>query len=618
MFSGPSPEAPRRVTLFDADPRLALKAYFGFEAFRPLQEEIVGDVLAGRDAFALLPTGGGKSLCYQLPAVMRPGLSLVVSPLIALMKDQVDALITAGIPATYLSSSLEPDELRRRIRGLHAGDYRLLYLAPERLTLPHVTRELASWNVGRIAVDEAHCISEWGHDFRPDYRRLAELRESLGDIPVLALTATATERVRRDIIQLLRLREPRCYVAGFDRPNLLYRVVPKEDAYRKLLAFVRERSRESGIVYVASRRQAETLASRLRDDGISAAPYHAGLEPRERTRNQERFVRDDVNVICATIAFGMGIDKANVRYVVHYDLPKNIEGYYQETGRAGRDGLAAECLLFFSGGDVAKQLGFIEEKDDERDRRLTLEQLRRLIDYAESGVCRRIALLGYFGESPSGNCGNCDNCLSPREQFDGTILAQKFMACVFRVRQASGFGVGLHHIVDVLLGRETEKVRAWGHDRLSTYRLGSDLPRAQWLAVGRELVRAGFLRQTPGLRSTLELTKAGVAALSDRRTVMLSSAPATDSRSLGASTAADERLFEALRALRKRLADARDVPAYVIFSDATLRAMSTMRPTDQREMRSIPGVGEKKLADFGDVFLAEIAAVLGETEAAAT
>jgi ATP-dependent DNA helicase RecQ len=321
--------------------------------------------------------------------------------------------------------------------------------------------------------------------------------------------------------------------------------------------------------------------------------------------------------MCATIAFGMGIDKANVRYVVHYDLPKNIEGYYQETGRAGRDGLAAECLLFFSGGDVAKQLGFIEEKEDERERRLSLEQLRRLIDYAESGACRRIALLGYFGESPLGNCGNCDNCVSPREHFDGTILAQKFMACVFRVRQASGFGVGLHHIVDVLLGRETEKVRAWGHDRLSTFRLGSDLPRTQWLAVGRELVRAGFLRQTPGLRSTLELTKAGVAALSDRRTVMLSSAPTAESRSSDGS-AAEERLFEALRALRKRLADERDVPAYVVFSDATLRAMSTMRPVDQREMRAIPGVGEKKLADFGDLFLAEIAAVLGETEAAAT
>lgn len=617
MFPGPGPEAPRRVTLFDADPRLALKAYFGFEAFRPLQEEIVADVLAGRDAFALLPTGGGKSLCYQLPAVMRPGLSLVVSPLIALMKDQVDALGTAGIPATYLSSSLEPEELRRRTRRLRAGDYRLLYLAPERLTLPHLMQELASWNVARIAVDEAHCISEWGHDFRPDYRRLAGLRGSLGNVPVLALTATATARVRRDIVDLLDLRNPRCYVAGFDRPNLLYRVVPKEDAYRRLVSFVRERARESGIVYVASRRQAEALAGRLRDDGIAAAPYHAGLEPRERTRNQEQFLRDDVRVICATIAFGMGIDKPNVRYVVHYDLPKNIEGYYQETGRAGRDGLAAECVLFFSGGDVAKQLGFIEEKEDERERRLALEQLRRLIDYADGTACRRIALLGYFGETTSGSCGNCDNCLSPREQFDGTVLAQKFMACVVRVRQASGFAVGLHHIVDILLGRETEKVRSWGHDRLSTYALGAGLPRAQWLSVGRELVRFGFLRQTPGLRSTLELTKAGIAALSGRTTVMLSSAPAALPRSSSGIAGADEQLFEALRALRKKLADERDVPAYVIFSDATLRAMSATRPADRRAMRAVPGVGEKKLADFGEIFLAEIAAALRETEAAA-
>ena len=382
------------------------------------------------------------------------------------------------------------------------------------------------------------------------------------------------------------------------------------------MSFIRARSRESGIVYAASRRQAEALSEKLRSDGIAAAPYHAGLEPRERTRNQERFVRDDVRVICATIAFGMGIDKPNVRFVVHYDLPKNIEGYYQETGRAGRDGLPAECLLFFSGGDVAKQLGFIEEKEDERERRLALEQLRRLIDYAEGAACRRIALLGYFGEAPAGNCGNCDNCLSPREQFDGTLLAQKFMACIVRVRQASGFGVGLHHIVDVLLGRETEKVRAWNHDRLSTFALGAGVPRAQWLAIGRELVRFGFVRQTPGLRSTLELTNAGFVALSQRKTVMLSALPAPLSGPAGADDAA-ERIFEALRVLRKKLADERDVPAYVIFSDATLRAMSVARPADERALRAIPGVGEKKLADFGGAFLAGIAAVLGESGAAA-
>ncbi len=617
VFIGSSGTAgPPPASLFDADARAALKHHFGFDAFRPLQEEIVADVLAGRDVFALLPTGGGKSLCFQLPAVMAPGLTVVVSPLIALMKDQVDALTAAGISATFLNSTLDGDEARKRIRGLHEGVYRLLYLAPERLALSHVVSDLRAWNVVRIAIDEAHCISEWGHDFRPDYRRLSELRRAFPAIPILALTATATDRVRDDIVTSLALRQPRCYVASFNRPNLTYRVLPKGDTFRQLASFVKARRKESGIVYAASRRQAETLAGKLRDSGIAALPYHAGLENTERAYNQERFVRDDARVICATVAFGMGINKSNVRYVVHYDLPKNLESYYQETGRGGRDGLPAECVLFFSAGDAAKQLGFLDEKD-ERERAHALEGLRRMQHYAETADCRRVALLAHFGETfVAADCGGCDNCLAPRARFDGTVVAQKFLSTVVRVRQASGFSVGLNHLVDVLVGRDTEKVRDWNHDALSTYGIGKGTARPQWLAVGRELVRMGLLRQTPGLRSVLELTDSGRLTLLERRPVALTpAAPAlATSRSTGARAdiACDEALFEELRTLRKALADERDVPAYVIFPDTTLRAMARDMPRDADDLRRIPGVGDRKLADYGAAFLAAVARFLAE------
>ncbi len=601
------------ATLFDANPAAALKHHFGFDAFRPLQESIVADVLAGKDVFALLPTGGGKSLCFQLPAVMAPGLTVVVSPLIALMKDQVDALTAAGIAATYLNSSLDADEARRRLRELERGTYRLLYLAPERLALPGVQNDLSRWNVTRFAIDEAHCISEWGHDFRPDYRRLAGLRRAFPSVPVLALTATATGRVRRDITESLGLRDPSCYVASFNRPNLSYRVVPKSDAARTLTAFVRGRSKESGIIYAASRRQAETLAEKLRAAGVAALPYHAGLDPRGRTYNQERFVRDDVRVMCATIAFGMGIDKPNVRYVVHYDLPKNLESYYQETGRAGRDGLAAECVLFYSAGDVAKQLSFIGEKEA-RERGLALEGLRLMQQYAETSDCRRRLLLSYFGEQGLGDdCASCDNCLEPRARFDGTVAAQKFLSNVVRVRQAGGFGVGLNHLADILVGHTTEKVRSWNHEALTTFGVGRDVARAQWLAIGRELVRLGLLRQTPGLRSVLELTEAGRRTLLDRTPVLMTAATAPalasprSARVASAESSYDETLFEELRALRKRLADERDVPAYVIFPDTTLRAMARDTPVTPTDLRRIPGVGDKKLVDYGETFLAAIA-----------
>jgi len=369
-----------------------LKQYFGFTSFRPLQEEIIRDSLAGRDVFALLPTGGGKSLCFQLPALARDGLTIVVSPLIALMKDQVDALQAGGVPATFLNSSLAAGEGRQRLRGLHNGEYRLLYAAPERLMLSGFLEDLRRWSVRLIAIDEAHCISEWGHDFRPEYRQLAQLRDLFPKVPFMALTATATTRVREDIVTHLKLREPKCYVASFNRPNLTYRVIPKNKPYDQLLAFLRARSKDGGIVYCQSRKTTERVAANLTEDGVKAKPYHAGLTPKERTEHQELFLRDDVRVICATIAFGMGINKPNVRFVVHYDLPKNIEGYYQETGRAGRDGLPSECVLLFSAGDVVKQTQFIDEKPSQQEQQIARAQLQQMVHYAECAGCRRSEL----------------------------------------------------------------------------------------------------------------------------------------------------------------------------------------------------------------------------------
>jgi len=598
----------------DAAPLLSLlKHYFGFTSFRPLQEEIIRDSLAGRDVFALLPTGGGKSLCFQLPALVRDGLTVVVSPLIALMKDQVDTLQGGGVPATFLNSSLAPEESRRRLRGLHQGQYRLLYVAPERLMLSGFLADLQRWNVRLLAVDEAHCISEWGHDFRPEYRQLADLRGRLPEVPVMALTATATERVRTDIVKLLKLREPRCYVASFNRPNLAYRVLAKTRPYHQVLEFVRSRPRESGIVYCHSRKTAESVAARLNADGVAARPYHAGLTTRERVAHQESFLRDDIRVICATIAFGMGINKPNVRFVIHYDLPKNIEGYYQETGRAGRDGLPGDCLLLFSAGDVVKQTRFIEEKSDAQEQTIARAQLQQMVHYAEDAGCRRRALLAYFGETlEAPNCGGCDNCRSPRETFNGTLAAQKFLSCVYRIREKERFGVGLNHVVEVLTGADTEKIRKWGHTRLSTYGIGQEHSRPEWAALGRELIRLGYVRQTAEKFSVLEVTAEGLAVLKQRKPVTLTRpavAPETKLPHLG-EVACDEALFDRLRQLRKKIADERDVPAYIIFSDVSLRQMAGSYPASAGDFSRISGVGEKKLREFGGLFLGAIAAHL--------
>ena len=613
------PALPRATSLFASrtvpDLLLTLKSTFGYSSFRPLQREIIDASLAGRDVFALLPTGGGKSLCFQLPALHRVGLTVVVSPLIALMKDQVDQLQAAGIAATFLNSSLGARESRSRLAGLHRGEWRLLYVAPERLMLDDWRENLQAWNVAALAIDEAHCISEWGHDFRPEYRQLAGLRTLLPDVPVMALTATATERVRGDIVTHLKLRDPAVFVASFNRPNLAYRVTPKDEPLKQIVAFAKKREDESGIVYCATRATTERVAAALVARGFSARPYHAGLTATERTENQELFLRDEVRIMCATIAFGMGINKPNVRWVVHHDLPKNIEGYYQETGRAGRDGLPRDCLLLFSGGDVAKQIHFIDEITDEHERNVARAQLRQMVHYGESAGCRRAELLGYFGESfPLDNCGACDNCLEPRATYDGTVVAQKFLSCVYRIRQASRFGAGLNHVVEVLTGADTDKIRRWAHDRLSTYGIGGELSRPQWAAVGRELMRLGFVAQSDGEYPVLELTEAGVEVLRSRTPIALTKPLALPKarrvvKRVG-EVECDEILFARLRTLRKKLADERRVPAYVVFGDATLRQMAREYPTTDEALADIFGLGAKKRAEFGPAFATEIAAYL--------
>jgi ATP-dependent DNA helicase RecQ len=604
-----SPLMPAAASTLDT----LLKRTFGYATFRPLQREICEASLAGRDVFALLPTGGGKSLCFQLPALARPGLTVVVSPLIALMKDQVDAMQASGVAATFLNSTLDADESRARLRGLHRGEFKLLYAAPERLMLEGWDENLKKWNVCCLAIDEAHCVSEWGHDFRPEYRQLAKLRAALPGVPLMALTATATSRVRADIVTHLKLRTPDVFVASFNRPNLTYRVIPKDQPSKQIIDFVRKREQESGIVYCASRAATERVAEALAGRGFPARAYHAGLTGDERARTQEAFLRDDTRIICATIAFGMGINKPNVRWIIHHDLPKNIEGYYQETGRAGRDGLPGDCLLLFSAGDVAKQTHFLDEITDEHEQKVARAQLRQMVHYAENAACRRAELLEYFGEKfPLDNCGACDNCLEPRETYDGTVVAQKFLSCIYRIVQNSRFSVGLNHVVEVLTGADTDKIRRWGHDRLTTYGIGAELSRSQWAAVGRELMRLGCVAVAEGEFATLELTPEGLALLKARSPITLTKPMAIPKAKRVAvrregDIACDEILFARLRALRKELADERRVPAYIVFGDTTLRAMARYYPETIGQMEGIPGMGEKKRAEFGEIFAAEIA-----------
>jgi ATP-dependent DNA helicase RecQ len=596
-----------------------LKEHFGYSSFRPLQEEIIKETLAGRDALALLPTGGGKSICYQLPALAREGLTLVISPLIALMKDQVDGLLENGISAAFLNSSLNEESSKDTWRKLYRGEIKILYLAPERLLLEGMLETLDSLRLEFVAVDEAHCISSWGHDFRPEYRALKKIRERYPHVPILALTASATERVRYDIVDMLGIPEAKLFVASFNRPNLSYRVIPRMEPIKQILEVLADHPDETGIIYCLSRDRTESVAEELTRRRFKAAAYHAGLSGDERARRQEQFARDEVRIMVATVAFGMGVDKPDVRFVIHHDLPKNIESYYQETGRAGRDGLPSECVLLYSSADAAKLRNFIDQTSDPLEREVAGKQLTQLLAFAEGSECRRVSLLRYFGEEyhdDQGNrctsCGACDNCLTPRSEVDGTEIAQKILSCVMRVVKHSGFSVGLGHIVDVLTGASTEKIRKWGHENLSTYGIGRGRPKQEWLYYARELLSLGLLRINTERFNVVEVTALGTRALKDKQPIMLK-APLVTSR-LSSDKKAQQRkqlgaieydaaAFEKLRMWRMQTARAKGLPAYMVFSDATLQNIAARKPSSLSSLGTISGIGDKKLSLYGEELL---------------
>ena len=592
-----------------------LRTVFGYPGFRNQQQAIVEHVAEGGDALVLMPTGGGKSLCYQIPALLRQGTAIVVSPLIALMQDQVDALREAGVAAAYLNSSLAADAQREVEKQLLAGQLNLLYVAPERLLTARFLDLLERTEVALFAIDEAHCVSQWGHDFRPEYRELAILPQRFPAVPRIALTATADPRTREEIVERLALQDARQFISSFDRPNIGYRVGLRHNAKRQLGEFLLGHEGESGIVYCLSRRKVDDTAQWLAESGIEALPYHAGLDAATRSKNQQRFLREDGVVMVATVAFGMGIDKPDVRFVAHLDLPRSIEGYYQETGRAGRDGLPAEAWMIYGLSDVVTMSQMIAQSESADDRkRVERQKLESLLAYAEATDCRRQLLLGAFGETYPGPCGHCDNCVAPPKTWDATVVAQKALSAVYRTGQRFGSG----HVIDVLRGEETERVLGLDHHRLSTFGVGADMDEKQWRSVFRQLLAAGLLEADAEGYGTLRLTAASRAVLGGERLVKLreDARPERASRrkreasrvasgSLGIE-AYEQSTWDALRALRTQLAKQQGVPPYVVFHDATLLAMLRAMPADEGELARVSGVGEAKLQRYGRDFLAVI------------
>jgi len=597
-------------------PEIILKEVFGFNEFRPLQKSIIDSLLASRDNFVLMPTGGGKSLCFQIPALLRPGIGIVVSPLISLMQDQVSVLKANGVAAAAYNSSLSYPQSQRILNDLTHDKLKLLYIAPERLVTPAFLEILDKIKLALFAIDEAHCISQWGADFRPEYKQLQVLRERYPGIPVIALTATADRPTQQDIRECLRLQKADFHLASFNRPNIHYTVLEKYKPMQQLREFLLAHAQQSGIIYCLSRKNVDDVASQLAAEGLSAAPYHAGMSTGKRQQTQQAFQQDDIQIIVATIAFGMGIDKPNVRFVIHYDLPKSIEGYYQETGRAGRDSLPAKTLLLYRLGDVALVRNLIEKNSHELQRRIESHKLNAMIAFAEAQTCRRQVLLHYFDEVLADPCGYCDICQNPPETYDATEDAQKALSCIYR----SGQRFGVAHLVDILRGADKERIRQWRHQDLSTYGIGAHLSQEAWHSVFRQLIHSGFIEQDIANYSILKLTaksrpllrneiqlrlaKPRIKNLNDSSDVKVADKKTSKRKTI--DFVYDAKLFDQLRKLRKLLANEANVPPYVIFSDVTLAHMAAETPRNEQAFLQITGVGQSKLKNYGAQFLAEI------------
>lgn len=585
-------------------PVAVLEKYFGYDSFRLVQKIVVEDIISGKDVFVLMPTGAGKSICYQVPALMFDGMTIVVSPLISLMKDQVDGLRQNGVSAAYLNSSLSKHEQNDILEQLVSKKLKLLYVAPERLLQQAFLEFLQKLPIALFAIDEAHCISEWGHDFRPEYKDLKLLKTLFPHVPIAALTATATERVKEDIIKSLRLYSVKIHTASFNRPNLHYTVTPKHGVSSQILDYIEKHPGESGVIYCQSREKVDRMTELLKKNGIKALPYHAGLDDKTRHKHQEAFIKENVDVIVATIAFGMGIDKPNVRFVIHADLPSNLERYYQETGRAGRDGLASECILFYSYADKTAIEFFIYKKsivEQEISRKL----LRKMVEFAETKTCRRKILLNYFGEKLEvENCQTCDNCASPPEKFDATIITQKILSCVYRVGQR----FGATYIIDILIGRTDQKIIKNKHDTLSTYNIVNDFSKNQLRTFMQELIHLEYLEQTQDQYPVLRLTPKSTNVLKNKQQVFLYLPSVKKEKKPKKDYGENPALFEKLRVLRKKLADDQNVPPYIIFSDVTLKEMASTLPKTKDEFAEIKGVGKQKLVLYADSFLTEIKA----------
>ncbi len=586
-----------------------LKRQFGYDSFRMKQEQAIETVLQKKDCIVLMPTGGGKSLCYQIPALMLDGLTVVISPLIALMKDQVDALKASGAEAAFLNSSQTSREQTEVFRTVRAGKLKMLYVAPERLLQSgdQFIEFLKDANVSLFAIDEAHCVSSWGHDFRPEYLQLKKLKAHFPGVPVIALTATADKLVRKDIVERLGLKNAALFVSSFNRPNIFYKIEPKRNSYARLLEYLEKRADESGIIYCLSRNSVESLAEDLRETGFQALPYHAGLDAETRRKNQESFLKDEVKIIVATIAFGMGIDKSNVRFVVHMDLPKNVESYYQETGRAGRDGLQSEALLFFSWGDINKLKGFAEVEGNQAQTEIMLNKLNQMGKFGDLKTCRRKFLLNYFSEELAEDCGNCDNCNTEFERFDGTIIAQKALSAVYRTGQR----FGLSYLIDFLRGSQAKTIRD-EHKNLKTYGVGADISKNNWFEYFKDLIAQGYLAQTEGQYPVIVLTEKSEAVLRGGEPVELIKVTIKDDKKPSLASQIShpfiKDLFDDLKLIRTAFAKSENVPPYVVFSDATLVEFAAYLPQNESEMRKISGVGDLKMQKYGADFLREIRA----------